>query len=83
MFCPKAHNLSAKARTKDIKIAEDVTFYQMGLSQNILDGLTNCGFEKPSPVQLKSIPLGRCGFGNNYFLCLYNFHLIRHILTDI
>ncbi|KAH0548896.1 hypothetical protein KQX54_004071 [Cotesia glomerata] len=34
----------------------------MGLSQRILNGLTACGFEKPSPIQLKAIPLGRCGF---------------------
>jgi ATP-dependent RNA helicase DDX20 len=59
-----AHNLFAKERTSDIEIQEDVTFHQMGLSQQVLDGLLNCGFYKPSPIQFKSIPLGRCGFGN-------------------
>lgn len=58
-----AHNLSAKERTSDIEIQEDVTFSQMGLQQQVLNGLLNCGFHKPSPIQHKSIPLGRCGFG--------------------
>ncbi|XP_015434491.1 PREDICTED: uncharacterized protein LOC107190232 [Dufourea novaeangliae] len=57
-----AHDIHKKPRTKDIKIQEDVTFFQMGLSQKILDGLSVCGFRKPSPIQLKAIPLGRCGF---------------------
>ncbi|XP_034196215.2 uncharacterized protein LOC117611893 isoform X1 [Osmia lignaria lignaria] len=57
-----AHDISKMPRTKDIKIQEDVTFFQMGFSQKILDGLANCGFLKPSPIQLKAIPLGRCGF---------------------
>ncbi|KAL2725607.1 putative ATP-dependent RNA helicase ddx20 isoform X1 [Vespula squamosa] len=57
-----AHDVKKKPRTKDVKILEDVTFSQMGLSQNILNGLANCGFQSPSPIQLKAIPLGRCGF---------------------
>jgi len=60
-----AHDISKKARTKDIKIEEDVTFFQLGFSQAILDGLMSAGFYRPSPIQLKAIPLGRCGFGNN------------------
>ncbi|XP_015188423.1 PREDICTED: probable ATP-dependent RNA helicase ddx20 [Polistes dominula] len=57
-----AHDVTKKSRTKDVKILEDVTFSQMGLSPNILNGLSNCGFQSPSPIQLKAIPLGRCGF---------------------
>ncbi|XP_076383415.1 uncharacterized protein LOC117228187 isoform X1 [Megalopta genalis] len=57
-----AHDIHKKPHTQDIKIKEDVTFFQMGFSQKILDGLFGCGFEKPSPIQLKAIPLGRCGF---------------------
>ncbi|XP_031846731.1 uncharacterized protein LOC116433117 [Nomia melanderi] len=57
-----AHDIFKIPRTKDIKIQENVTFYQMGFSQKILDGLSVCGFQKPSPIQLKAIPLGRCGF---------------------
>lgn len=57
-----AHDIHKKARTRDIKIQEDVTFFQMGFSQKILDGLSVCAFQRPSPIQLKAIPLGRCGF---------------------
>ncbi|RLU19378.1 hypothetical protein DMN91_007935 [Ooceraea biroi] len=57
-----AHDIKKKARTEDVKIQEDVTFYQLGLSQDILDGLICAGFQRPSPIQLKAIPLGRCGF---------------------
>ncbi|XP_074110001.1 uncharacterized protein LOC141534508 [Cotesia typhae] len=62
MYLTRAHELTAQPRTEDISIKEKVTFYEMGLSQRILNGLTACGFEKPSPIQLKAIPLGRCGF---------------------
>ncbi|XP_046426261.1 uncharacterized protein LOC124182713 [Neodiprion fabricii] len=57
-----AHEIGSKPRTTDIEIQEDVTFFQMAVSQRVLDGLTNAGFQKPSPIQLKAIPLGRCGF---------------------
>lgn len=65
MSKPIAHDFNAKPRTKDVKIDEEIYFSQMGLSQRLLDGLDNCGFQKPSPVQLKAIPLGRCGFGES------------------
>lgn len=57
-----AHDINKKPRTQDIRIQEDVTFFQMGFSQYILDGLLTCGFQRPSPIQLKAIPLGRVGF---------------------
>ncbi|XP_011176150.1 uncharacterized protein LOC105208090 [Solenopsis invicta] len=57
-----AHDINKKQRTNDIKIEENVTFDQMRLPQEILDGLMSAGFNKPSPIQLKAIPLGRCGF---------------------
>ena len=60
----KAHNIDDNSRTSDVKINQDVSFFQMGLSPKTLDGLLNCGFQRPSPIQLKAIPLGRCGFGN-------------------
>ncbi|EGI66684.1 Putative ATP-dependent RNA helicase DDX20 [Acromyrmex echinatior] len=34
----------------------------MKLPRDILDGLMSAGFQKPSPIQLKAIPLGRYGF---------------------
>ncbi|KAG5331273.1 DDX20 helicase, partial [Acromyrmex charruanus] len=57
-----AHDINKKQRTSDIKIEEDVTFFQMKLPRDILDGLMSAGFQKPSPIQLKAIPLGRYGF---------------------
>ncbi|KAK0078920.1 hypothetical protein PV325_001932 [Microctonus aethiopoides] len=62
MISPTSYEFPTKDRTEDIKILENVQFYQMGLKQSILDGLINYGFDKPSPIQLKAIPLGRCGF---------------------
>ncbi|XP_034938637.1 uncharacterized protein [Chelonus insularis] len=61
MICSVAHKLNTKHRTKDVITSDNTTFYHMGLSPEILEGLTNCGFEKPSPIQLTAIPLGRCG----------------------
>lgn len=59
-----AHDINKQARTKDIKIEEDVTFFQFDLSQDILDGLMSAGFYWPSPIQLQGIPLSRFGYGN-------------------
>ncbi|KAJ8713534.1 hypothetical protein PYW07_013904 [Mythimna separata] len=57
-----AHNINEGLRTQDVQISEDVTFDTMLLSPSTLEGLTNCGFYKPSPIQLHGIPLGKCGF---------------------
>ncbi|XP_051164942.1 probable ATP-dependent RNA helicase DDX20 [Leptopilina boulardi] len=62
MFVSKAHDVNSSLRTSDIKVNEETTFSQLNLSQKTLDGLSYCGFIKPSPIQLKAIPLGRCGF---------------------
>ncbi|XP_051891048.1 probable ATP-dependent RNA helicase DDX20 [Pristis pectinata] len=37
------------------------TFGALLLTQPVLEGLREAGFERPSPIQLKAIPLGRCG----------------------
>lgn len=63
MLGSTAHLVDEKPRTSDVIISEDVSFSQMGLSQCVLDGLVNCGFQNPSPIQLKAIPVARCGFG--------------------
>lgn len=59
----QAHNLEGVERTEDITISEDVTFEGLLLSEKTLVGLEKCGFRKPSPIQLKALPLGKCGFG--------------------
>lgn len=49
-------------RSKDVELAEDLSFKDFELSQETLDGLCHCGFRRPSPIQVETIPLGRCGF---------------------
>ena len=59
-----AHNLQERPRTGDVLINENVNFEGLLLSESILKGLKTAGFERPSPIQLKAIPLGRCGLVN-------------------
>ncbi|CAH1783028.1 unnamed protein product [Owenia fusiformis] len=56
-----AHNIGEQSRTGDVAIQENVEFSGMLLSHAVLLGLKEAGFERPSPIQLKAIPLGRCG----------------------
>ncbi|XP_077294083.1 uncharacterized protein LOC143916456 [Arctopsyche grandis] len=49
-------------RTADVVLEDDVPFTSLMLSTKTLRGLEACGFVKPSPIQLRAIPLGRCGF---------------------
>lgn len=48
-------------RTADIMVAEDFTFSKFMLSDKLLKSLSNLNFYKPSPIQLKVIPLAKCG----------------------
>ncbi|XP_026738514.1 probable ATP-dependent RNA helicase DDX20 [Trichoplusia ni] len=57
-----AHDITQGLRTQDVQVSEDITFDTMLLAPNTLEGLTNAGFYKPSPIQLHGIPLGKCGF---------------------
>lgn len=56
-----AHEFESRRRTGDVFAGERVDFSSLLLSQPVLEGLTAAGFERPSPIQLKAIPLGRCG----------------------
>lgn len=61
-----AHNIGGpRTRTGDVVLAEPADFESLLLSRPVLEGLRAAGFEKPSPVQLKAIPLGRCGLGED------------------
>lgn len=51
-------------RTEDVEINDNISFAEMMLSDAVLIGLTKNNFKNPSPIQLKAIPLGRCGMGN-------------------
>ncbi|EFA00789.1 probable ATP-dependent RNA helicase DDX20 [Tribolium castaneum] len=57
-----AHDLDAKERTKDVILDENISFASLLLPDDIKQGLSVSGFKKPSPIQFKAIPLGRCGF---------------------
>ena len=52
-----------KERTKDIELNENVTFDDLMLSIDVLNGLKLANYSKPSPIQLKAIPLGKLGLG--------------------
>jgi ATP-dependent RNA helicase DDX20 len=55
---------SIKVHTKDVEIDDKtLSFNEMCLSACLLDGLKQAGFYKPSPIQLKAIPLGKLGLG--------------------
>uniref|UniRef100_A0A8C8DXB4 RNA helicase n=1 Tax=Oryzias sinensis TaxID=183150 RepID=A0A8C8DXB4_9TELE len=55
------HDIETRNRTEDVLLSEGIDFSSLLLSQPVLDGLSAAGFQKPSPIQLKAIPLGRCG----------------------
>lgn len=62
MALGRAHSLdSALVRTSDIRINENVDFRSLLLSEPVLQGLAQAGFVRPSPIQLKAIPIGRYG----------------------
>lgn len=50
-------------KTEDVEIGANITFNDMMLSESVLAGLNKCNFQKPSPIQLRAIPIGRCGLG--------------------
>ncbi|KAJ8370300.1 hypothetical protein SKAU_G00103280 [Synaphobranchus kaupii] len=56
-----AHDIHTRRRTDDVLPSEGIDFASLLLSQPVQDGLLASGFHKPSPIQLKAIPLGRCG----------------------
>jgi ATP-dependent RNA helicase DDX20 len=60
---PTAHKWEVAPRTDDVQSNEKINFEALLLSDAVLQGLQKAGFERPSPIQLKAIPLGRCGFG--------------------
>ncbi|XP_060519725.1 probable ATP-dependent RNA helicase DDX20 isoform X2 [Cylas formicarius] len=57
-----AHSLEDKTRTRDVIAEGNVSFESLVLPGNVLKGLIDNGFHKASPIQIKAIPLGKCGF---------------------
>ena len=66
-----AHSLNEKPRTDDVILDDEIYFKDLLLSDLTFKGLESCGFRKPSPVQRKAIPLGRCGFGQLVYLFIF------------
>ncbi|KAK2841203.1 hypothetical protein Q7C36_012782 [Tachysurus vachellii] len=56
-----AHEIDVRTRTDDVLSSGGVEFSSLLLSKAVLEGLAASGFQRPSPIQLKAIPLGRCG----------------------
>ncbi|XP_069801614.1 probable ATP-dependent RNA helicase DDX20 [Dendropsophus ebraccatus] len=58
-----AHPLGSRPRTGDVLQGpgQAADFGSLLLSRPVLEGLEAAGFTKPSPIQSKAIPLGRCG----------------------
>jgi len=59
-----AHDLSSKPRTEDVKLSKDdlnKDFSSLMLSEPVLKGLKECGFIRPSPIQLAAIPNAKIG----------------------
>ncbi|NXS42566.1 DDX20 helicase, partial [Balaeniceps rex] len=64
MAAPGAGPIAAEGRlrTRDVWVPGGPSdFGSLLLSAPVLAGLEAAGFHRPSPVQLKAIPLGRCG----------------------
>lgn len=58
---PVSHEMdSATVKSAD-RLPESVRFSDLQVSPPILRGLTEAGFSRPSPVQMKAIPFGRMG----------------------
>lgn len=55
---------TTKIRTKDVEADEpSCSFDDLQLNSQLLDGLKFASYFRPSPVQLKAIPLGKIGLG--------------------
>ncbi|XP_052214029.1 uncharacterized protein LOC127832554 isoform X1 [Dreissena polymorpha] len=84
-----AHTFQDKARTGDVVISEAISFDSLLLSKTVLNGLKNSGFDRPSPIQLKAIPLGRCGLdlivqakSGTGKTCVFSVVALETVLTD-
>ncbi|ORY99991.1 P-loop containing nucleoside triphosphate hydrolase protein [Syncephalastrum racemosum] len=51
----------AQRRSRDVDTGQDVDFDTLVRNKALLQGLLEAGYERPSPIQLQAIPLGRIG----------------------
>ncbi|KAF9904007.1 DEAD (Asp-Glu-Ala-Asp) box polypeptide 20 [Linnemannia zychae] len=47
--------------SSDVHINENLDFSSLVSNPDLLKGLTDAGYQRPSPIQLKTIPMGRLG----------------------
>ncbi|XP_032218791.1 probable ATP-dependent RNA helicase DDX20 isoform X2 [Nematostella vectensis] len=83
------HDISQRKRTTDVLIEEQIDFHSLLLSPTLLRGLNEAGFEKPSPIQLKAIPLGRCGLdliaqakSGTGKTCVFSVIALENVITE-
>ncbi|CAG8516537.1 2915_t:CDS:10 [Ambispora leptoticha] len=53
--------VKAPFHTQDVQIDEDVQFEALITNPALLRGVSEAGYERPSPIQLKAIPPGKLG----------------------
>jgi superfamily II DNA/RNA helicase len=91
MNIDKNSNKPIKFRTRDVESDETsiISFDQMYLSKQVLAGLKSAGFLKPSPIQLKAIPLGKLGLdlivqakSGTGKTCVFSVISLEHILAS-
>jgi ATP-dependent RNA helicase DDX20 len=58
----KHNGNDAKRRTMDVSVSDEFTFKKFMLSERLLKTLEKLNYNKPSPIQLKILPLCRCTF---------------------
>ena len=58
---PRVASRQGRLRTADVATDETVLFRDLMLSEPVLRGLLESGFERPSPIQLQAIPVGLFG----------------------
>lgn len=58
---PVSHEVDSAILKSADRLPESIRFSDLQVSPPILRGLTEAGFSRPSPVQIKAIPFGRMG----------------------
>ena len=81
LLCKSRPTGDKKRRTADVLIRENVDFAGLMLRADVLAGLKRAGFQRPSPIQLKAIPLGRCGLGLLVNVYVYIRHRFVHTVS--
>jgi ATP-dependent RNA helicase DDX20 len=81
---------STRGSTWDVRTTDGVDFKELLLSATVERGLTSAGYLKPSPIQLRAIPLGRFGVdliaqakSGTGKTCVFSVILLENIDTSV